>query len=433
MSNTDREKARQAKWRTENPEKSRACSNAWKAANPARVRAYRAAWYAANAEESRAYAAAYHETHREEERDKRIRRYADDPQKYRDARKAYYYANLEKGQAEAREWQARNPERARQNCSAWSAANNGMSHLAVVKMHPSASYSQTCCSWHTLCAEVGWMPRPSEWHFASYRLVVPAADDQDSFFARALRQSDTLRSRNFEWWFMDVDDLAYEGEPFMFGRLCKNKPVSARERIDRDRRRITVEPLSDELLAKSAFFVFPRQHLMAIHPERTTVAAFGKTVAEFVRRTSNIGFVDFAMNEIAAVDEINRAICEYASIEKLSISLMLPNPRLNPAWKDVNDDMRAMEASVYRQQFVPGRGKSLSIANDSRAQRCIQMAADGYGTATVTAKDEKGERHVASTRYFPLTAEAPSIESSSREHVLSILVKRFREIISRGG
>ena len=314
--------------------------------------------------------------------------------------------------------------------SSW---NRLMQHNTDVKR---GQFQDSCMGWEAdfmMRAEVGDVVRPSKWHFAAYGLMVPAGDVADEFFLKALHDADIARIKSYEWGFSDIEDIGWNGRQFVFGYLFKNKPVSERSRIDKEERVTRVEPLDDDLLARSAFFVLPNKHLIAFHPQSTDIPAdkFYEVFAKLVESTSPIGFVSVSFVPITETEDIFEAISAFSTIERLEIDVILPNPRLNPRWKGIKDDIEGVGAEKYEQKYVAPEDGSLRIGDDTRAHRSIEMASDGYGEARLDGLDAVGTRRKASTREYPATIQAPSVEATDKETVLEILVRKFDEILAR--
>lgn len=286
---------------------------------------------------------------------------------------------------------------------------------------------------HMMSTEVGEVVRQPKWYFAAYRLFGPVADEPDAFLIKALNEAGPIPVKNYEWGFSNIDEIDWEGRKFVFGYLYKNKPISERPRIDKDERIIRTEPLPDDLIARSAFFILFSHHLMAFHPQGNDIDQdrFGAVFAQLVESISDIGFVSFHFNLVTETKDIFRAIGEFSRIEQLKVAISLPNPRLNPRWEGIREDIEAVGAAKYEQEFVAPPGQGLSVGHNTRAHRSIEMASDGFGEAKLSGYDTKDIRKEVSTREHPVTIQAPSAETTPKEGVLGVLIRKFLEILER--
>ena len=280
----------------------------------------------------------------------------------------------------------------------------------------------------------GDMARLPKWYFAGYTLIVPASDTPDEFLMHGLHSAEIARIKGYEWGFSDIGIIEWEAREYIFGYLYKNKPVSERQRIDKDERVIRAEPLEDDLVARAAFFLLPETHLIAFHPQGNDIDTnrFYAVFAHLVESTSEIGFTTMSFNPITETVDIFRAIERFSTIERLEIDVELPNPRLNGRWEDIKDDIEDIGAREYEQRYVAPEDGTLRIGSDTRAHRSIEMASDGYGEARLDGFDESGASKRASTLQYPATIKAPSVEKADKETALEILARKFDEILRRG-
>jgi hypothetical protein len=110
-------RARQAKWKRENPEREKAQQAKWKRENRERVKAYDAKRYAEN---------------REREKARQAKRYAENP---------------EREKARQAKWQRDNPERVNANSAKWRAAHPGKKNALTAKRRAlKRAQTCTCCT-----------------------------------------------------------------------------------------------------------------------------------------------------------------------------------------------------------------------------------------------------------------------------------------------
>lgn len=248
----------------------------------------------------------------------------------------------------------------------------------------------------------------------------------------AVSSSTFLERRGNRWGIFDAQELSHEGYEFLSARLVKFRPLSTDEVVDAEHHRLTTENIEDRVEAKSRFFVHLASGLLAFEDASPAVApaAFRLRTAELINEALG-GF--FANAEIQVVDEqlsFLSVVERFERLTKFVVVLHPSNPSNRDVWSRVDQRLRTLEVSRYREEFVTSRdcgGRALLSDEELRAKTF--MAEDGYGEAKVTGFAE-GRLRTVSTRDNPVS-DVVDASLDQPGALLTALWERFRLILAR--
>lgn len=264
--------------------------------------------------------------------------------------------------------------------------------------------------------------------------IVAAREDKGRLLSDGLAATEITTHRGLKWGFFEMRALQTADGEFVHGFLVKFKPLTEEEVAVPETHQIDDRTVENRITAKARFFLHVRSHIIAYHP-------FGREISRtvFVNRFKELfeGNLDgfFVDVEILPIDEehgIRDAMRELDRISEVQVRLHPSNPSNRALWKQVDERLKAIGVSSYREDYETDPGSDgLSIRGDADLNRKIAMAEDGYGTVRVVGRSG-GERKDITTRDAPVTAAAAS-DDEQPEVVLERLADTLRRLLDRFG
>jgi hypothetical protein len=254
--------------------------------------------------------------------------------------------------------------------------------------------------------------------------------NKKEFLFKGLSTEEPLRIYDFNWGFFDVEDFSDDTEEYFTGYLAKYKPVTEEETADEELHRINLEEARKRITAKSRFFLHVESGLIVYHPVGRMIGRqqFSHNFCKLFEKGHENFFVSA---EIQSIDEEYRIldiIKQLEYISKVSFYLHPSNP--SPGiWKDVDDRLKKLAASLYKEEYVGTQGKPLNILNDQDFNSKLNMAVDGYGEAEITGNLD-GQEKTIRTSDNPVSAKS-TYEDEDPKSVFDDLRKAITYIFNR--
>lgn len=278
------------------------------------------------------------------------------------------------------------------------------------------------------------MPRTeSPFYFGRLNIIPPIHGDKEGFLLDGLQSGLILEYRRARWSFFEVEVTTHDELRFITGSLVKYKKEGTEEVVSEKEHVLTTQRVDYPVEAKARFFLHLPSLLIAFQPvaNRIGLPVFLERFPA-VLRASKGGF--FISPEIQLVQQeyaVFEAMLAFDVITKVEIYLHPSNPDMNEDWDDVDDRIKEVGATSYKETYIgdPEAG-GLKVADDRPIRAKITMAQDGYGKASVAGLIG-GERRVVTTKDSPVTASAP--RTATREVVLPLIVSALRGILRRFG
>jgi hypothetical protein len=272
--------------------------------------------------------------------------------------------------------------------------------------------------------------RRSQYYFGRFNIIA-VYEDKRNYLEIGLSTPETINKYGQNWRFCDIDLVENLDGSFFSGHLVKYNPEGEGEEVvNPETGQIEETILTNSVTAKSRFFLDVRTGLIAYCP-RPGISE--KQFKEFFCELFKIGhqyfFVSAEIQDLEEDYDFFQRIERFDTISSVSIYLHPSNPSNNDRWKRIDERMKRLNASSYRETIKSEKNdESLQIQEDEEFMSKAQMAQDGYGKATVKGL-MGGEKHQIVTGEKPVKGSAPS--EGSGEWILSDLLPTFRSIFQR--
>lgn len=273
--------------------------------------------------------------------------------------------------------------------------------------------------------------RNIQYYFGRFNLIA-VYDNKREFVLRGLQGGNNVQARGSVWGFFEVEEIADEGEAYIYGYLVKYRPEGEEEIVVRETQQIEDEAVRNRVVAKSRFFLHVQSGMIAYHPisKQIDKEQFRSHFASVFEENHERFFVTAEVQSIEQDLEIFDMIRRFQHIQEISISLHPSNPNNRDLWERTDKRIKALNAANYQEKIEANpRSEGLKIEQDEETTAKIHMAVDGYGKALIRGTlDNKAT--VVSTNDNPITAPAPSDEAPPAD-IFSVLVLTFKVIKSR--
>jgi hypothetical protein len=272
--------------------------------------------------------------------------------------------------------------------------------------------------------------RPIRYHFGRFNLIAVYENKAD-YLGRGLRTQEVIKSRNQGWGFFDVNLIEIEEENYYSGYLVKYNPEGEEEEVvNLEEGTIEERFFPNSVTAKSRFFLNIRTGVIAFYLKS---GVNKKQFKDFFCKIFELGhqnlFVNAEIQDIENDYDFFNRIRRFETIFEVQIYLHPSNPSNNDRWKRIDERIKALNASSYRETIQSKKNdKDLDVLSDEEFVSKAHMAQDGYGKAKVKGL-VGGEKDDASTGETPVTALA-SREGETR-NVLQELLPTFKSIFQR--
>jgi hypothetical protein len=273
------------------------------------------------------------------------------------------------------------------------------------------------------------LTRPQIYYFGRLNFIATYQDKKEFLF-KGLSTEEPLRIYDFNWGFFDIEDFSDDSEEYFTGYLAKYKPLTEEETADEELHKISLEEARRRITAKSRFFVHVESGLIIYHPVGRMIGRhqFSNNFCKlFEKGHGNF----FARAEIQSIDEEYRILDIIKQLQYISRVYFYLHPS-NPGpgiWKDVDDRLKKLDTSLYREEYIGKQGKSLKILNDQDFNSKLNMAVDGYGEAEITGNLD-GQEKTIRTSDNPVSAKSTH-EDEDPQSVFEDLKKVIMYIFNR--
>jgi hypothetical protein len=275
------------------------------------------------------------------------------------------------------------------------------------------------------------MSRQTSFYFGRFN-VLAVGEDKKEVLARGLQTEDFYESRNQRWGFFSVGRQESDLGDFLVGYLAKFKTVDEAEVAQLSTHSIEVESIENRIVAKSLFCLHMTTGLIAFHPVAgfISVSTFRDVFAKLFEKGLSNFFIDAEISMIDDRVEFFKVVKSFERILTIKIKLHPSNPHSGRMWKNVDELLKAREATTYTEEMRNDKpGGSLCIAEDEDINSKFMMAHDGYGAAAVTGSVANSTRTIR-TNQNPITALVRGLRPDI-DTVLEHLIKTFDRVMTR--
>ncbi|MBW4694279.1 MAG: DUF4747 family protein [Lyngbya sp. HA4199-MV5] len=214
-------------------------------------------------------------------------------------------------------------------------------------------------------------------------------DNKTEYVINAFRQGVRLEERGNIWEFIDVSRLEYNNDIYIHAFLTKYRKLFPEEIVNPDTSQSEQGVIENLIIAKSSFFLHIKSGTIAYQASSNQIRSkqFDSQFCKLFEKAHNHFFVDTDIQAINERGDFIERINEFQTIKKISFKLHPSNPRSHPIWKSLDDDIKAIGASKYTEEYSSKKDGSNSLNIDrirlsEEIRSKIEMANDGYGKAS---------------------------------------------------
>ena len=256
-------------------------------------------------------------------------------------------------------------------------------------------------------------------------------DNKREFLHKALKSGSVESKRNFKYGIFDVEEIALQGQVFVYGRLVKYKPVLEGEVVDEQKGKVVEGGLPHGVVAKSDFFLHYQSEVIAYRPiaNRLSESQFREMFARLIEAAHHHFFVSAALELIEEEFGIIEAVKKFQIIQRIVIEVHPTNPSNRKTYQRIDERLKRLKAQRMKQSIEGGEGGlNKDTLEEDDIYAGLVMAADGYGKGRVQGVLD-GAKVTISTGQSPVKKEI--LFSENPEEVLYQLLPVFKRIWER--
>ncbi|MAT96870.1 MAG: hypothetical protein CL608_06980 [Anaerolineaceae bacterium] len=257
-------------------------------------------------------------------------------------------------------------------------------------------------------------------------------EDKYRFLLDSLNADVVITKGNYSYIIIDVEELDYRGAKYLYGVLTKFRPVQENPVVDVKKKTLSTDETEKQAVASAKFFVFiESQTLMAYRPIANKISdmQFKSSFSELIGEANNNFFVQVPVDAVNEELEIKESISILKKITKIIYNIRPSNPSSSPFWEPYDEDMKRLGIEKETRISESQKGIDPNELENDRRYMGIQMAADGYGKASIYGEKEDGSHVVISTEKMPITYTV--IDHDEPVKILEQLHNKFLQISAR--
>jgi hypothetical protein len=276
--------------------------------------------------------------------------------------------------------------------------------------------------------------RQVRYYFGRFNLITPGRDKLE-VLRNALASDAVLEVRGQSWGFYEFSELRSSHLSLLTGFLVKYKPRVEEEIVVPERHALEEKAIENRVTAKSRFFLHANSGLIVYHPAGSQIPRqlFASRFVEVFQHALQNFFVNADIQSIEEQFKFIEELKSFTTVHQVSIYLHPSNPGSRDVWRDVDQRIKTINATSYKEKYESDRRKgTLRVIEDTEISQKIAMAEDGYGKVEVTG-EKGGKIRKISTSDNPLSVLAPP-DDERPEQVLPALrdtitsfLERFRQ------
>ncbi len=272
--------------------------------------------------------------------------------------------------------------------------------------------------------------RPQSYYFGRLNIIA-SYSDKYIFLSTSLNYKEELDIRNFKWGFFNIEEFSDTTGNYFTGYLAKYRPITEEEIADEDIHRILSEEAEKRISAKARFFLHIDSGLIIYHHVGRKIMRhqFVNNFCHILEMAHDNFFVRAEIQSIDEKFEILDIIKKLKRINKVTFYLHPSNPSSADVWKDLDDRFKELKVSQYHEEYIGEQGESLDIIDDDDFNSKLNMAVDGYGSASI-AGELDGQKKIIRTKDNPVTATSHQGDKN-HQGVFQDLRNKITEIFNR--
>jgi hypothetical protein len=250
------------------------------------------------------------------------------------------------------------------------------------------------------------------------------------FFEKGLNNEVIIERLGYKWRFLKDDEtLDDEGiGKFFTGHLVKYKTTE--EEVVGDSG-ISQTVVKAHVKAKSRFFIHINSGFLAYNPITNFIGRdyfcliFEKLFTKALHQLD--GKVKIELQEKSC--DLWKELKELDSIKKITLKLQKPNPENDDMWKEIEDKLDEMEATIYSETIENRSDKSLNYKKIDYFRSKVAMAQSKYGTGEIIGYKD-GKLITLRSKKTPIFVPVPNNIVDPKE-ILALLLDIFSRILKR--
>lgn len=280
--------------------------------------------------------------------------------------------------------------------------------------------------------------------------IVKINCDQNRLLA-AIRESAIVAIGKFSWTLTNVHEGNTHGSPYIMGRLSKYAQSGELTVVDEENR-LERRAIASKLLEASSPFVYLPgfSGIAYLHVwNQISDELFRKRFKAVIEKKYENFFIDCSIEPISDYRTFASRLSKLQKITQIKATVHPPNPLFGRCWAKLNEYLKKRNAETVAVREENDRGEGInsnlvkivnSIVNGRSpdteivpdiSDAAILMAADGYGSGTITGIDEASEVIIKTSdtqKCFLFDKEPDPDELASRAYALLSAISHERNM-----
>ena len=268
--------------------------------------------------------------------------------------------------------------------------------------------------------------------FGRLNLIANYIDKKDYLWL-GFKPSISLEDRDAKWSFFEREQIEFDSNHYIHGYLVKYRDDS-QEIVLPEEGEFDEQKVENQIIVKIRFFIQINSGIIAYSftsGRPPSDKKFKDIFCRLFEKSHDNLLVSAEIQAVEANYEIFEEIRGMDFVESVEFTLHPSNPFSRDIWKEVDDDIRDMNAATYKEKYSAKPNQSLNvnnIKNDNKPNTILgkfQMALDGYGFGKIKGKSQ-GQDKTITTGRNPVTTEISETEETM--NVFEQLYQKFKEI-----
>jgi len=230
------------------------------------------------------------------------------------------------------------------------------------------------------------MSYPTIQNFYFGRLELRGKKWEDKYVNNLFSLENTEISGKFKYGLFDLQELEFNNQKHVFGRLVKYKSRLEGEIVDESTRKVLEGGIDLGVVAKSDYYLDMRTGVIAFHPITNLLSEsqFREMYARLFNAANHEFFIETTIKLSSEQIEIKEAIQEFQVVNRISYDIHPPNPTADPIYEKIIERLNHLKVVKMKGELIGGKdGLDKKALSEDDASLAIQMASDGFGNASV--------------------------------------------------
>ncbi|TBX67484.1 DUF4747 family protein [Flavobacterium silvisoli] len=270
----------------------------------------------------------------------------------------------------------------------------------------------------------------SKLYFNRIHLEVPSNTNKRAFILDSLQGRAATPYNDFSYKISDLQIL----DDYVVGYMIKYDPYGRGEYLDENTGQRRRGGTVNNIVAKSLFILRLSEMVIAFEEITNHISKrnFKERLLEIVRENNPERNYDFSIRAITEEYSFVERVRTLRKINKITISLVPSNPRFSDRWRNVDERLRELHITSYKE--IQESRSSEGIEIDEETESKMAMSEDGYGKSVASGFDETGRLITIATdqRNQEVSQDLPhSVEERGFRSVIEHVTEKFNDIAAR--